>query len=57
MTKEAIMMNHNTFGSFSNINDKTYSYDQDGDPDKGFKVDDINKNLIRNEEGFAELMR
>jgi hypothetical protein len=51
MTKEAIMMNHNTFGSF-----ETYSYNQEGDLDKGFKVDDINKNLVKNEEGFTELM-
>jgi hypothetical protein len=55
MTKEAIMVNHNTFGSITNINE-TYAYNQEGDVDKAFRVEDLNKKLSRNDDDFNEVL-
>ena len=61
-SKEPILMNHPNFGSF-NVNETTsvptYSYNQDDDIDKAFRVEDINKNKtpkFNEEESFYKIM-
>ncbi len=49
------MVNHNTFGSITNINE-TYAYNQEGDVDKAFRVEDLNKKLSRNDDDFNEVL-